>query len=67
MIFSWIKWERISLKNRWDGWGIKDLYTFSRVLATKVGCRLITTTSIWTRIIIRKYTYILSLIEWIRL
>jgi len=48
------------------GWGLKNMHSFSKSLATKVGWRLITTESIWTKVVHQKYIIPDSVLDWIR-
>lgn len=64
-IFSWVKWEALSLPKKWGGWGIKKLEDFSSALATKLGWQLITSDSLWTRVATSKYIAPLNLMEWL--
>ena len=49
------------------GWGLKNVHRFSTALAAKCGWRLISTTSLWTKVTIQKYIAPASLINWIKL
>jgi len=64
---SWVRWECISQPKALGGWGLKNIFLFSKALAAKVGWRLISTTSLWTTVIYQKYIAPLSMIDWIRL
>ena len=55
------------LPKKWGGWGIKDLYIFSRALVANVVWRLIMTKNISMKIIVRNYVYPLSIIDWVQL
>jgi hypothetical protein len=48
------------------GWGLKNIHFFSKALAAKIGWRLITTSSLWTRLITQKYISPRSVQDWIR-
>jgi hypothetical protein len=45
---------------------MKNIHRFSKSLAAKVGWRLITTESLWTKVVIQKYISPDSVEEWIR-
>lgn len=62
----WVKWERVATPKALGGWGLKNIYKFSTALATKCGWRMISTSSLWTKVIIQKYIAPNSLIDWIR-
>eukprot|EP00253_Pinus_taeda_P035221 PITA_35221 len=64
-IFAWVKWDTIALPKRWGGWGIKRLIYFSKALAAKLGWRLLTTDSLWSRVAIAKYIKPHSVIDWL--
>lgn len=61
------QWDYIALPKKWGGWGIKDLYIFSRALVANVVWRLITINNISMKIIVRNYIYPLSIIDQVRL
>ena len=48
------------------GWGLKDIFLFSKALVAKGGWRLLKSSSLWTRVIKQKYLYGESLLDWIR-
>lgn len=62
----WVKWEKIAIPKSLGGWGLKNIFRLLTTLATKCGWRLISTISLWTKVIIHKYIYPSTLIEWIR-
>jgi len=66
-IFAWIGWQKIALPKRWGGWGLKDLASFAKALAAKMGWALLTSHSLWTDIAYHKYIWPLNTIEWARL
>jgi len=37
IIFSWVKWDALSILKKWEGWGIKKMEDFSTASATKLG------------------------------
>lgn len=61
-LFAWVKWDTISRPKKWGGWGIKIL----EALAAKLGWQLITTHSLWTKVVYEKYIAPGNMIEWIR-
>eukprot|EP00253_Pinus_taeda_P017857 PITA_17857 len=66
-IFAWIGWNKIALPKKWGGWGLKELPTFAKALAGKMGWALLMSQSLWTRITYHKYIWPLSIINWARL
>ena len=48
------------------GWGLKNIFLFSKALAAKGGWRLINSSSLWTKVVIQKYIESTSLETWIR-
>ena len=63
---SWVKWEKIATPKAMEGHGLKNVHIFSTALAEKFGWRLLSTTSLWTEVITKKYIALDSLIEWVR-
>lgn len=66
-VMSWVSWEHITQPKALGGWGLKNIFLFSKALVAKVGWRLILTTSLWMSVIYQKYIAPLSMIDWIRL
>ena len=62
----WISWKRIAVPKCFGGWGLKDIFLFSKALATKGGWRMVKTDSLWTRVIKQKYLFGESITDWIR-
>lgn len=54
-IFAWVKWDTIVRPKKWGGWGIQILDVFAKALASKLGWKLITSRSLWTRVVFEKY------------
>jgi len=65
-VTPWVKWKRIAVPKGLGGWGLKNIFLFSKALAAKGGWRLLKTNSLWTRVIKRKYLPEESIEEWIR-
>jgi hypothetical protein len=65
-VTPWVRWKRIVVPKALGGWGLKNIYLFSKALAAKGGWRLISTTSLWTKVVIQKYIEPDSLETWIR-
>ena len=47
----WVIWKRIVVPKGLGGWGLKDIFLFSKALAAKGGWRLVKSSSLWTRVI----------------
>ena len=62
----WVKWEIITIPKALGGWGIKNIFRFSSALVVKCGWRLISTTILWTEVILQKYITQSTLIDWVR-
>jgi hypothetical protein len=60
------KMEIFGIPKTLGGWGLKNIFLFSKALATKSCWILITTDSLWMKVIIQKYIHPDSLEEWIR-
>jgi hypothetical protein len=65
-ILPWVKWNILAVPKALGGWGLKNIHLFSKSLAAKVGWRLLTTDSLWTKVVIQKYINPDSVEEWIR-
>jgi len=61
-----VRWERIALPKSMGGWGLKNIFLFSKALVAKGGWRLIKTTSLWTRVLSHKYMALDSIEDWVR-
>jgi hypothetical protein len=64
--FPWEKWELLARPKALGGWGLKNIFIFSKALAAKVCWRLLTTTSLWTLVVEHKYIRPDSVGDWIR-
>jgi len=65
-VTPWVRWKRIIVPKPLGGWGLKNIHFFLKSLAAKGGWRLITTTRLWTKIVIQKYIESDSVETWIR-
>lgn len=65
-VIPWVHWEKITTPKALGGWGLKNIFLFSKALAAKGGWQLINTTSLWTKVILQKYIAPVSLEAWIR-
>lgn len=45
-VMPWAHWEHIALPKSLGGWGLKNIFNFSKDLEAKVGWHLISTTSL---------------------
>eukprot|EP00253_Pinus_taeda_P033507 PITA_33507 len=63
-IFSWIGWHKIAIQKRWGGWGLKDLPTFAKALAAKMGWSLLTSQNLWARLSYHKYIWPQNILNW---
>ena len=65
-VTPWVNWKRIVVPKGLGGWGLKNIFLFTKDLAAKGGWRLVKTTSLWTRVIKQKYLPEESIEAWIR-
>ena len=54
-VTPWVGWKKIAIPKGLGGWGLKNIFHFSQVLAAKGGSRLLQLDSLWTRVIKHKY------------
>jgi hypothetical protein len=54
-VTPWVRWERIVVPKALGGWGLKNIFLFSKALAEKGGWRLLNSSSLWTRVVVQKY------------
>eukprot|EP00253_Pinus_taeda_P023181 PITA_23181 len=64
--FAWENWKRIATPKKWGGWGLKLLPAFAQALAAKQSCLLLKQDSLWAEIILHKYIWSMTIIDWIR-
>jgi len=62
----WVNWKRIAVPKGLGGWGLKNIFLFSKALAAKGGWRLLKTNSLWTRVIKQKYLPEENIEDWVR-
>jgi hypothetical protein len=62
----WEKWDRLARPKALGGWGLKNIFIFSKALAEKACWRLFTTSSLWTQVVTHKYIKPDSVGDWIR-
>jgi len=65
-VTPWVSWKRIAIPKGLGGWGLKNIFLFSKALAAKGGWRLLKTNSLWSRVIKHKYLSEESVEDWIR-
>jgi hypothetical protein len=65
-VLPWVKWELLAAPKLLGWWRLKYIYLFAKALATKASWRLITTYSLSTKVVTRKYISPDSVEEWIR-
>jgi hypothetical protein len=65
-VTPWVRWKRIAVPKDLGGWGLKNIHVFSKALAAKGGWHLLSTKSLWTKVVIKKYIEPDSLESWIR-
>jgi hypothetical protein len=65
-VIPWVKWSSLALPKYLGGWGLKNIFLFSKSLAANSSWRLITTDSLWTQVVIQKYIRPASIQDWIR-
>ena len=65
-VMAWVSWERIVVPKALGGWGLKNIFLFSKAPVAKGGWWLINTFSLWTKVIIQKYIAPVPLKAWLR-
>jgi len=65
-VTPWVKWEILARPKDRGGWGLKNIFLFSKALAAKVGWRLLSSSSLWQKVVVEKYIAPDSLEAWIR-
>ena len=50
-VMPWVRWSCISLPKALGGWGLKNIFLFSKALAAKVPCCLISIHSLWMEVV----------------
>lgn len=62
----WVRWERIAIPKALGGWGLKNIFHFSKALAAKSGWHLISLRNLWTEVVWHKYIAHELLLDWIQ-
>jgi hypothetical protein len=65
-IQPWAKWDSLARPKSLGGWGIKNIFLFSKALAEKLGWRLISNNNLWSSVIFQKYIAPGTVEDWIR-
>jgi len=65
-VTPWVNWKRTATPKGLGGWGLKNIFLFSKALAAKGGWRLLKTNSLWSRVIKQKYLAEESIEDWMR-
>jgi hypothetical protein len=65
-VIPWVRWDKIVVPKAMGGWGLKNIFLFSKALVAKGGWRIINSSSLWTKVIIQKYIEPVPLEFWIR-
>jgi hypothetical protein len=50
-VMPWIRWDSLALPNLLGGWGLKNIHSFSTALATKIRWRLISSNTLWSKVV----------------
>jgi hypothetical protein len=61
-----ISWKKIAKPKKDGGWGIKNIFSFGKALATKNLWRCLMIPGLWHEVIIKKYIKKKIVIEWFR-
>jgi hypothetical protein len=65
-VLPWVKWETLAIPKALGGWGLKNIFLFSKALATKSSWKLISYENLWTQVVSQKYIHLDSIEDWIR-
>jgi hypothetical protein len=61
-----VKWSKIARPKDYGGWGIHNLFWFSKALASKSLWRLLSNKMLWGRVLTSKYLAGKTIEEWFR-
>jgi hypothetical protein len=64
--FPCFKWKKLDFPKALGGWGLKNIFHFSKALATKSVWRLIKGKGLWCQETLQKYIFLESIDDWIR-
>jgi hypothetical protein len=59
-------WKRLAIPKSQGGWGLKNIFMFSKALATKNVWRLVQGFGLWAQVTKDKYISLDSIEEWIK-
>ena len=62
----WASWKTLACLKFLGGWGLKIRAVFAKALAAKSVWNVIQGSGLWVQIVVPKYVYPFSLLEWIR-
>ena len=63
---SWTSWKLLAHPKFMGEWGLKISAVFAKALATKSVWNVIQGLGLWVQIVVQKYLYPLSLLDWNR-
>jgi hypothetical protein len=66
VVVPWVSWEKLFVPKSLGGWGLKNIFLFSKSLAAKASWRLIKSKSLWTSVVSQKYIIPDTIEEWIQ-
>jgi hypothetical protein len=66
-VIPWVHWEKIVVPKELGGWGLKNIFLFSKALAAKGGWRILKSTSLWTKVVVKKYIEPIPVEIWLRI
>ena len=62
----WTSWKSLACPKFLGGWGLKIPSFFAKALAAKNVWKVINGKGLWVQIVVQKYIYPMSLLDWIR-
>jgi hypothetical protein len=65
-VVPWVSWEVLVAPKLLGGWGLKNIFLFSKALAAKSNWRLIVMQNLWTSVVYQKYIAPEPLEDWVR-
>ena len=64
--FPWTSWKVLANPKTLGGWGLKVPALFAKALAAKSVWNIIHGSGLWVHIVMQKYIWPLTLLDWIR-
>jgi hypothetical protein len=61
-----VSWNQLAKPKKMGGWGIKNIYTFGKALATKSLWRCLMVHGLWHEVVLKKYLRKKSVVDWFR-